>query len=55
MEEKYRIDSRILNLFGKYFETFDYDGKVGRAKNIEMELFLKPNILPPTTKMIKYD
>ena len=44
MDDKYRTDPRVLNLFAKYFESFDYDGKVGRAKNIEMELFLKPNI-----------
>ena len=33
-----------MSLFAKNFEVFDYDNKVGRAKNVTLSVQLKENV-----------
>ena len=36
-------------------ESFDYDGRIGKAKNIILDINLKPNAQAPKTPNIRYD
>ena len=55
MEEKYKKNKEILVIFARQFESFDYDKKIGRAKNIELELQFRPNSKVARIADILYD
>ena len=55
MNEDLKEDPQIMKVLAENFESFDYDGKVGLATNIELELNLKPNSTPSKTTNIRYD
>ena len=38
MEDKFREDERVVGVLARQFEVFDYDGKVGCAKNKMLDL-----------------
>lgn len=37
MDDCYKKDAKVLQVLAEQFESFDYDQKIGRAKNIELE------------------
>ena len=53
MEENLKKDNTILKVLLENFSVFDISGTVGRANNIELELFIKPGIKPFPTKNIR--
>ena len=45
MADVYKKNVDVIEVLARNFEAFDYDGKTNLARNIELELNLKPNAI----------
>ena len=55
MAPEYKRHPEILRVLAVEFEAFNYDGKIGQANNIELDLHFKPNARVASSPDIKYD
>ena len=55
MDDEYKRSPFILQTLAENFESFDYDAKVGKATNIELDLHFRPNARVAKTPDYKYD
>ena len=55
MDEHFKQDPLVRELFKKHFDVFDYYGQVGLAKNYQLELKLKPNVSHPKVRQPIYN